>query len=198
MLIVGYGAIAKRVIELLEPFRMTVTALRRARRGDEKVPVITPERAAEALAEADHVINILPDNAASRRWFDAIRFAQMKSGAIFYNIGRGTTVNQDDLAAALKSGHLGAAWLDVADPEPLPGNHVLGTCENCFITPHTAGGQNDETRVLIRHFLENFRRFLEFYAVFAKIDSIFFLVPFKLKVLQLKSFVHKLNRFILD
>ena len=159
--IVGYGAIAERVIELLAPFRMTITALRRVPRGDEKVPVITPEHAAEALVAADHVINILPDNAASLRWFDATRFAQMKPGAIFYNIGRGTTVNQEDLADSLKSGHLGAAWLDVTDPEPLPDDHVLWTCENCHITPHTAGGQNDETRVLIRHFLENFRRYLD-------------------------------------
>ena len=160
LLIVGYGAIAERLIELLGPFRMAITALRRQARGDEKVPVIPPDQAADALAAADHVINILPDNPGSRLWFDAARFAQMKPGATFYNIGRGTTVNQDDLAAALKSGCLAAAWLDVTDPEPLPDDHVLWTCENCHITPHTAGGQFDETRVLIGRFLENFQRHL--------------------------------------
>ena len=160
LLIAGYGAIAERLIELLEPFRMSITALRRQARGDEKVPVIPPDQAAAALGDADHVINILPDNPGSLRWFDAARFAQMKPGATFYNIGRGTTVNQDDLAAALKSGHLAAAWLDVTDPEPLPDDHVLWTCENCHITPHTAGGQFDETRVLIGRFLENFQRHL--------------------------------------
>ena len=160
LLIAGYGAIAERLIELLEPFRMRITALRRQARGEEKVPIIPPDQAAAALGDADHVINILPDNPGSLRWFDAARFAQMKPGATFYNIGRGTTVNQDDLADALKSGRLAAAWLDVTDPEPLPDDHVLWTCENCHITPHTAGGQFDETRVLIGRFLENFQRHL--------------------------------------
>ncbi|MCW1884538.1 D-2-hydroxyacid dehydrogenase [Luteolibacter flavescens] len=159
LLIVGYGAIAERVIELLQPFRMSITAMRRTVRGDEKVKIVTPDEVSAALAEADHVINILPDNAESLHWFNAARFAQMKPGAIYYNIGRGTTTQQDDLAATLKSGHLGAAWLDVTDPEPLPDDHVLWTCETCHITPHTAGGQYDEARVLIRHFIENLRRF---------------------------------------
>ena len=161
LLIIGYGAIAERVIELLAPFKMTVTAMRRTVRGDEKVAIVTPDQVAGALAVADHVINILPDNPDSLRWFNAARFAQMKQGSVFYNIGRGTTVNQDDLAAALNSGHLSAAWLDVTDPEPLPDDHVLWTCENCHITPHTAGGQFDETRVLIDRFLDNLRRFQE-------------------------------------
>ena len=47
------------------------------------------------------------------------------------------------------------------DPEPLPDDHVLWTLENCHITPHTAGGQFDETRVLIDRFLDNLRRFQE-------------------------------------
>ena len=159
LLIVGYGAIAERLVELLQPFRMEITAMRRSPRGDEKVTVITPDHVAEALGKADHVINILPDNAGSARWFDAVRFGQMKAGAIFYNIGRGSTVDQEALAAALQSGDLGAAWLDVTEPEPLPDDHVLWTCGNCHITPHTAGGQAAEARVLIRHFIENFERF---------------------------------------
>jgi len=159
LLIVGYGAIAERLIDLLEPFRMKITAMRRTPRGDEKVAIVTPDQVAGAMGEADHVINILPDNAESSRWFNAERFGQMKQGAIFHNIGRGTTVNQEDLVAALKSGQLGAAWLDVTDPEPLPDDHVLWTCETCYITPHTAGGQFGEAKVLIRHFLENFERY---------------------------------------
>lgn len=160
LLIAGYGAIAERVVELLAPFHMKITAMRRTRRGDEKVRIVTPEEVSGSLGEADHVINILPDNAASLGWFNAERFGQMKPGAIFHNIGRGTTVDQKALAEALKSGQLGAAWLDVTDPEPLPDEHVLWTLENCHITPHTAGGQFDEARVLIRHFIENFARYL--------------------------------------
>jgi len=113
------------------------------------------------LATADHVVNILPDNAASLRFISGKRLAEMKPGAIFYNIGRGTTVDQEALAASLRSGHLGAAWLDVTDPEPLPEAHPLRTAPRCFITPHTAGGSGNESETLIRHFLKNLKRFLQ-------------------------------------
>jgi phosphoglycerate dehydrogenase-like enzyme len=84
----------------------------------------------------------------------------MKRGAIFYNIGRGMTVDQEALVAALQSGQLGGACLDVTDPEPLPTDHPLWTAPNCLITPHTAGGQRFEKRVIVDHFLGNLRRFL--------------------------------------
>ncbi|WP_193210981.1 D-2-hydroxyacid dehydrogenase [Luteolibacter marinus] len=159
LFIAGYGSIAERLIDLLAPFKMAITAMRRTARGDEKVPVVSPEDSTGVMEDADHVVNILPDNAASANWFDGARFLRMKKGAIYYNIGRGTTTDQEALAEALNSGHLGAAWLDVTHPEPLPDDHVLWTCENCHITPHTAGGQGGETAVLIRHFLENLARY---------------------------------------
>jgi phosphoglycerate dehydrogenase-like enzyme len=83
----------------------------------------------------------------------------MKPGAIFYNIGRGATVDQAALSDALHSGRLSAAWLDVTDPEPLPEDHPLLATPNCFITPHTAGGHVDEGRSIVKHFLENLGRF---------------------------------------
>lgn len=160
VVILGFGVIAKVLVKLLAPFEMSITAVRRSPRGDEGVATVRLDDQAEALANADHVINILPDNEGSRNFVDAALFAQMKPGAVFYNIGRGTTVNQDDLLGALRSGHLAAAWLDVTDPEPLPADHPLRGEPNCFITPHIAGGHRDETGTLIRHFLANFRRYL--------------------------------------
>lgn len=158
--ILGFGAIASRLLELLSPFGMKVIAMRRNPRGDEGVPTVTPENLRGALGTADHVINILPDNAASAQFISAERLDWMKRGAVFYNIGRGTTVDQEALSASLRSGHLGAAWLDVTDPEPLPDAHPLWTAPNCYITPHTAGGHRSEPETLVRHFLENFSRFL--------------------------------------
>ncbi len=160
VLILGYGAIGKRLAELLRPFDMKVIAYRRKERGDEGVPVVTGGQLFRALAAADHVVNILPDSAETRYFFDAARFMAVKPGAIFYNIGRGTTVNQDALTDALRSGRVGAAWLDVTEPEPLPDGHPLWAGPNCFITPHVAGGHNDETKTLVRHFLKNFERFV--------------------------------------
>ena len=90
---------------------------------------------------------------------DAAKFAAMKRGAIFYNIGRGGTVDQGALLDALKSGRVRCAYLDVTDPEPLPPEHPLWAQPNCFITPHTAGGAVDEFDRLAQHFLANLRAF---------------------------------------
>jgi len=85
----------------------------------------------------------------------------MKKGAVLYNIGRGATVDQEALLAALTSGHLAAAWLDVTEPEPLPSGHPLLKVPNFFITPHIAGGHRNELQMLVRHFLKNLPLFLE-------------------------------------
>ena len=160
VLLVGYGAIGRRLTELLRPFDMKVIAYRRKARGDEGVAVVAEKQLAGAFAEADHVVNILPDSAETRHFFDAIRFSAMKPGAVFYNIGRGTTVAQDALLDVLRSGRLKSAWLDVTEPEPLPDEHPLWEEPNCFITPHVAGGHIDETKTLVRHFLKNLERFV--------------------------------------
>ena len=160
VLILGYGAIALRLLELLRPFGMQISAYRRRARGDEAVPVVDAGQLPAALAAADHVVNILPDNADSRHFFAAERFALLKPGAVFYNIGRGTTVDQAALADALEAGGLAAAWLDVTDPEPLPPEHPLLRAPRCYLTPHIAGGHQNEAESLARHFLENFSLFL--------------------------------------
>ncbi len=159
LVILGFGGIASILVKLLAPFEMQITAMRRKPLGDEGFPTVTAQGLPAALATADHVINILPDNVASQNFIDATRLAQMKPGAVFYNIGRGTTVDQDALLAALRSGHLAAAWLDVTEPEPLPDDHPLRAEENCFITPHIAGGHANESETLVRHFVENFKRY---------------------------------------
>lgn len=161
VVILGFGAIASRLMEMLRPFQMQIVALRRRPKGDEGIPIVTPEQLLQALADADHVINVLPDNAESVHFVNAERLAAMKPGAVFYNVGRGKTVDQNALLAALQSGRLEAAWLDVTDPEPLPPDHPLLTVPNCFITPHTAGGHRNESKSLVRHFLDNLRRFLD-------------------------------------
>jgi phosphoglycerate dehydrogenase-like enzyme len=124
------------------------------------MPVVGEAGLPAALAAADHVVNILPDSPATTGWMSAARFAQMKPGARFYNIGRGTTVDQTALMAALESGRLGAAYLDVMDPEPLPPSHPLWDAKNCFITCHIGGGTRDQDENLARHFLVNLDAFV--------------------------------------
>jgi phosphoglycerate dehydrogenase-like enzyme len=158
VLIFGFGAIGRRLAALLAPFGMDVAAVRRTPAGDEGVRLVAPDDVIAALGAADHVVNLLPDNAGTRGFFDAAKFAAMKRGACFYNVGRGTTVDQAALVAALESRHLGAAGLDVTDPEPLPPDHPLWSAPNCIITPHTAGGRLDQDEAIVRHFLANLAR----------------------------------------
>ena len=131
-------------------------SFRAGRRG---IPILTEAEADARLGEADHVLDILPDNASTRHFFGAERFGRCRRGARFYNIGRGATVDQDALAEALRGGRLGAAYLDVTDPEPLPPEHPLWTVPGCFITPHVAGAHADEDERLVRHFVANLRAF---------------------------------------
>jgi phosphoglycerate dehydrogenase-like enzyme len=157
-LLVGYGAIAKRLAELLAPFGLHLVGFRRRPRGDEPIELRPMAELSDWLPHADWVVDILPAASETTGLFDGARFAAMKPGAIFINIGRGATVDQTALLAALSS-HLRAAYLDVTSPEPLPPEHPLWTAPNCIITPHVAGGHEDEYDRLVALFLANLDRF---------------------------------------
>jgi phosphoglycerate dehydrogenase-like enzyme len=144
---------------MLAPFDVGITAVRREPRGDEGVPVVRASRVASALASADHVVDLLPDHADSLGFFNAARFRAMKRGACFYNIGRGPTVDQKALAAALRSGKLSSAWLDVTTPEPLPLRHELRKLPTCHITPHIAGASPGWAEEIVQRFTENLALF---------------------------------------
>ena len=112
------------------------------------------------FTDADHVVNALPAGGNTDRFFDAHRFARMKRGVRFYNVGRGTTVDQAALLQALRSGHVAAAYLDVTNPEPPPPDDPIWREPGCYITPHSAGGHDNEPDRLVEHFLSNLERFV--------------------------------------
>jgi phosphoglycerate dehydrogenase-like enzyme len=159
VLLLGFGAIGRRLAELLTPFRVKLMAFRRQTRSEQNVRIVAAENISSALAEADHVVNILPENEATVGYVNARRLACCKRGARFYNVGRGTTVDQPALLEALESGRLDSAYLDVTDPEPLPVDHPLWSAPNCYITAHTAGGRHDQDEALVEHFLSNLAAF---------------------------------------
>lgn len=161
VLLLGFGSIGRHLAALLRPFDLALFAFRRQPTGDEGVPCVSETDLPQALGEADHVMNLLPASPSTAGFMSASRFALMKRGAVFYNIGRGATVDQAALLAALQDGHLAAAWLDVTEPEPLPAGHPLLSTPNCFITPHIAGGHYKENEMLVRHFLENLGRWVK-------------------------------------
>ena len=155
VLLLGYGAIGRRLAALLAPFGMQVTAVRRRVRSEAGVRIVPEELLSSALGQADHVVNLLPDNESTRNYVNARRLACCKPGARFYNVGRGTTVDETALLAALRSGRIGEAYLDVFATEPLPADHAFWTEPRCYVTPHTAGGRHDQDEALVRHFLAN-------------------------------------------
>jgi phosphoglycerate dehydrogenase-like enzyme len=159
VLMLGYGAIVRRLIELLEPLHMKIVAVRQKPRGNEPVSVYGISDLARLLPEADHVVDCLPDSKSTNQFMNAARFGAMKPSAVFYNIGRGTTVDQDALLASLKNKQIAAAYLDVTEPEPLPPEHPLWSAPNCYITPHIGGGHIDEFDRVVDHFLTNLRAF---------------------------------------
>ena len=158
-LIVGFGAIGRRIAEMLGPFKMKLIAVRRKPRGDEPIRCVPDSQIDELLPETDHVINVLPESKDTEMFFHADRLARCKASACFYNIGRGSTVDQYCLWTMLETRKLAAAYLDVTSPEPPPCDNPLWTCPHCYITPHTAGGHDKEFESNVSHFLENFRRF---------------------------------------
>jgi phosphoglycerate dehydrogenase-like enzyme len=157
--LVGFGSIATRIAELLAAFGARVIGVRRRPTGTEPVPTVATTELPAVLREADHVVDILPGGSDTKHFFDAALFEQLKRGAVFYNIGRGSTVDQEALCAALETGRLRAAYIDVTDPEPLPAEHPLWRAPRCAITPHSAGGHADEEARLTAHLLRNLERF---------------------------------------
>jgi phosphoglycerate dehydrogenase-like enzyme len=118
-----------------------------------------PEGLGEMLGQSDFVAICAPETPETRGLFDAPALGRMKRGAYLINIGRGKIVRLDALVAALESGHLAGAGLDVFEVEPLPADHPLWGMENVIVTPHMAGlGPHTAAR---RHeiLLENVRRF---------------------------------------
>lgn len=91
------------------------------------------------LSECDHVIAVLPSTPATRGLMDACAFGAMRRGAYFINVGRGDLVVDEDLLAALNSGQLAGATLDVFRSEPLSESHPFWSHPKVTITPHISG-----------------------------------------------------------
>jgi len=162
VLVVGLGGIGTEVARRAKAFGMMVLATRATPRP---APDFVDELGlADALTRftprADIVVNTLPLTNETRGQFDARVFSTMKRGAYFINVGRGQTVVTDDLVAALKSGQLAGAGLDVVDPEPLPPGHPLWSVANVIITPHSSSDSDvdEESRWLVVR--ENLRRYV--------------------------------------
>jgi len=159
--LLGVGAIGRRAAELGAAFGMRVLGMRRTGAPAPYIArMFTPEEKAEMLPLCDVLMLTLPLTPRTRGFLGPAEFALLKPGALLFNTGRGKTVDTSALLAALESGRLAGAGLDVTDPEPLPPGHPLWDAPNTLITPHTSGSQPETMRIVGELFLANLRHYL--------------------------------------
>lgn len=142
VLIVGLGDIGMEFAVRMKAFGSYIVGIRRTihEKPDCVDELYTMDALKEELGKADIVASCLPGTEATRGLFGSAMLHSMKRGAVFLNVGRGTAVDTDALAEALREGYLLGAGVDVTEPEPLPPESPLWDCENVIITPHVSGG----------------------------------------------------------
>jgi phosphoglycerate dehydrogenase-like enzyme len=160
--IVGYGSIGRAFARLAKSFGMRVVGLSRSPRPEGLADELRPiGELAAVLGRADVVVVAAPHSAETDRMIGAAQLAACRRGAILINLARGGLVDQHALAAALRSGQLGGAGLDVTDPEPLPAGDPLWDCPNLLVTPHVGGSSGPVGRARLAEFVAgNVRRFV--------------------------------------
>lgn len=155
-LLLGYGAIGKLVEERLTAFGVDVTVVRRS--GGENA--LGPGEWRGQLGDFDWVILAVPATPETDRMIGADELAAMKGDAVLVNIARGSVVDQEALVAALEEKAIGAAFLDVTTPEPLPAGHRLWELDNAHITMHLSGrAQSQMFQRSADRFIENLARY---------------------------------------
>ncbi|MCU4184905.1 D-isomer specific 2-hydroxyacid dehydrogenase family protein [Acidiferrimicrobium sp. IK] len=160
VVILGAGGITAELLRLLAPWRVRATVVRRRPDPVEgAAATVGLERLDEVLAPAQVVFLALALTPQTRGVIAAPQLAAMRPDAWLVNVARGPHVDTDALVAALDSGAIGGAALDVTDPEPLPDGHPLWGRANCIITPHTADTQAMVEPLLARRISTNVRRF---------------------------------------
>ena len=157
--VMGTGSIGAEIARRAQLFDLAVVGLSRAGRPRAGFDRVWPAAGLTTfLAQADFVVSVLPDTTATRGLLDAPAIAAMRPGAYFVNVGRGSVVDEDALAAALNAGRLGGAALDVFRTEPLPASSPLWHAENTLITAHVAA--RSWPRDIAALFIDNYRRFV--------------------------------------
>ena len=156
--IIGMGRIGTEVARRARGFEMEIlyhNRTRQSRESEEELGATYMESLNDLLSHSDHVILVAPATPSTYHMMGREQFAAMKKTATFVNISRGSLVDQDALADALKSGGIAAAGLDVTDPEPLPRDHTLLQLSNIVLTPHTGSATLNTRRKMVRMTIGN-------------------------------------------
>ena len=164
--ILGFGGNGQRIAQVLGPMVDRIVASDcfpeacQTHVDSKLVQRMFSDQQTEQMIEyADVVISTLPLSEANEHSFGEAQFAACKKGAYFVNVGRGSVVQQDALIRSLQSKHLGAAGLDVADPEPIEPSSPLWDMPNVIITPHVGAQSARRIPVTVNLFCENLNRY---------------------------------------
>ena len=158
VLLLGLGSIGADMVAMFHFLGMRVQGVANTPRAVAGVAEVTDLAGVpRLLAQADYVVNVLPNTPATQDVVNAAFLKQMKPSAVFINVGRGQAVVDADLAAALHAGTIAAAVLDVFRTEPLPEAHPFWDAPNLVSTSHTAAPSVPET--VFEVFNDNLNRF---------------------------------------
>ncbi len=160
IVVFGLGAIGKEIARLSLALGLHVVGVRRSPRqaGDPVHELVPPSALHEVIRRADWLALACPLTPETRGAINAAVIAALPRGARLLNVARGEVVDQDAMIDALRSGHLGGAYLDVTTPEPLPPESPLWSLANVIVTPHNSAiSAGNESRQLAI-FCENLAR----------------------------------------
>jgi glyoxylate/hydroxypyruvate reductase A len=158
--VLGVGMLGRAVLGKLDAFGFRLAAWSRSRHEIDGIRCFAGADELPAFLEAtDIVVCLLPLTRATHGILNAELFTRMPRGAALIHVGRGPQLDHASLLAALDSGQISAAVLDVTDPEPLPVDHPLWSHPKILLTPHIASMTQPDTAVDL--VLENIRRYRE-------------------------------------
>ncbi|MDR2103190.1 MAG: D-2-hydroxyacid dehydrogenase [Treponema sp.] len=164
MLILGFGAIGGQTAQAALAFGMSVIGIRRSNTQsgwEQGVRLEPPAKLRELLPQSDIVVNILPHTQETTNIFGKAEFAAMKRTALYVNLGRGATTDEDAMIEALKNKTIAGALLDVTRQEPLPPASPLWDMENVILTSHYGGMHPDYSALAGEITLDNLKRYLK-------------------------------------
>lgn len=166
VVILGFGSIGNHIAKLLKPFGVRITGVKRKTTEppaffDKNDKIIAIDYFDSILPETDHLVLVLPRNQSTENIMNKKRFDILPEHAYIYNIGRGNSIDENDLIDALNNKKIAGAYLDVFKEEPLKLNSPLRNCPNIFIMPHASAIAPNYMDLFVEEFIVNYKEWIK-------------------------------------